>query len=137
MPPGWHAQFDQNSQRWYYVEQATGRTQWDPPAHMPPPQGPFAPPPTGGPGAPYGPGAGHDERGLFGNTHNQGYAQGGHDPYAHGGHGYEETKGDKKDKKDKKDKDKGHSTAMLAAAGVGGLAAGALIGHELGEFNSC
>jgi hypothetical protein len=26
LPPGWTAQWDQNSQRWYYVEQATGRT---------------------------------------------------------------------------------------------------------------
>lgn len=32
LPPGWTAQWDQNSQRWYYLEQATGRTQWEPPA---------------------------------------------------------------------------------------------------------
>ncbi|RMZ90334.1 hypothetical protein DV736_g2422, partial [Chaetothyriales sp. CBS 134916] len=31
LPPGWLAQWDQNSQRYYFVEQATGRTQWDPP----------------------------------------------------------------------------------------------------------
>ena len=136
MPPGWHAQFDQNSQRWYYVEQATGRTQWDPPAHAPPPQGPYAPPPPGAPGQP---GQHPDERGLFGNTqpsHDAHGYGGSQDPYAHSETKEKDKegkdKGEKKDndKKDKK-KDKGHSTAMLAAAGVGGVAAGALIGHEL------
>ncbi|KAK5449516.1 hypothetical protein LTS15_008591 [Exophiala xenobiotica] len=29
LPPGWIAQWDVNSQRWYYLEQATGRTQWE------------------------------------------------------------------------------------------------------------
>ena len=39
MPPGWHAQWDGNQNRWYYVEQATGRSQWDPPTtYAPPPQ---------------------------------------------------------------------------------------------------
>lgn len=31
-PPGWNAQYDQHSQRWYYVEHATGRTSWEPPS---------------------------------------------------------------------------------------------------------
>jgi hypothetical protein len=138
MPPGWLAQWDQGSQRWYYVDQSTGRTQWDPPHGGPPPQGPYAPPPPGAhdtrgapdtssgyyQGAPAGQG-GHDERALFGNTQN--YGQGhSHDS----SHGYEE----KKEKKDKeKDKDKGHSTAKLAAVGLGGAAAGAWIGHEMTE----
>lgn len=30
-PPGWTAQYDQGSQRWYYVEHATGRTTWEAP----------------------------------------------------------------------------------------------------------
>jgi WW domain len=34
LPPGWIKQWDQNSQRWYFVEQATGRTQWEPPSVM-------------------------------------------------------------------------------------------------------
>jgi hypothetical protein len=116
MPPGWTQQWDQNSQRWYYVEQATGRTQWDPPAHLPP--GPYAPPPTG---TPYQAPGGHDERGLFGNTH------------GHQGHDYTPSGAATNEKEKKKDKD-GHSTAMLAAAGIGGIAAGAWIGHELSTF---
>jgi hypothetical protein len=116
MPPGWTQQWDQNSQRWFYIEQATGRTQWDPPSNLPP--GPYAPP---GPNAPYVAGAGHDERGLFGNTH------------GHSGHDYNTAPGAPADpyKPEKEKKDKGHSTAMLAAAGIGGIAAGAWIGHEL------
>lgn len=146
MPPGWVAQFDQSSQRWFYIDQATGRSQWEPPAHAPPAQGPYAPPPSGPPGAPYGHTTGHDERGLFGASHDQsnhGYPSGGHsDPYApHGGHGdpygshgdpYGEKGHGEKEKKEKKDK--GHSTGMLAAAGVGGIAAGALIGASLGKI---
>jgi hypothetical protein len=117
MPPGWVAQWDQNGQRWYYVEQATGRTQWDPPSNLPP--GPYAPP---APGAPYHAAAGHDERGLFGNTH------------GHSGHDYNTAPGSAAVEKEKKDK--GHSTAMLAAAGIGGVAAGAFIGHQLADDSS-
>lgn len=115
MPPGWTQQWDQNSQRWFYIEQATGRTQWDPPAHLPP--GPYAPP---APGAPYVPQPGHDERALFGNTQ------------GHQGHDYTPTG----QATNQKEKDKGHSTAMLAAAGVGGIAAGAFIGHQLADSDS-
>jgi hypothetical protein len=31
-PSGWNAQYDQNSQRWYYIEHATGRTTWEVPS---------------------------------------------------------------------------------------------------------
>lgn len=65
------------------------------------------------------PGA-HDERGLFGNTQ------------GHQGHDY--TPSGKATNEAEKKKEKGHSTAMLAAAGVGGIAAGAWIGHELSTF---
>ncbi|KAF4467471.1 WW domain-containing, partial [Fusarium albosuccineum] len=37
LPEGWTAQFDQQHQRWYYVEVATGRTQWEAPGQAPPP----------------------------------------------------------------------------------------------------
>jgi hypothetical protein len=35
LPPGWIQQFDPNSQRVYYLKQATGLTQWVPPAPTP------------------------------------------------------------------------------------------------------
>jgi hypothetical protein len=31
-PQGWSQEFDHQSQRWYYIEEATGRSQWEPPA---------------------------------------------------------------------------------------------------------
>lgn len=94
-----------------YIEQATGRTQWDPPSNLPP--GPYAPP---GPNPHYVASAAHDERALFGNTH------------GHSGHDYNTAPGAPADPAKK---DKGHSTGMLAAAGIGGIAAGALLGHAL------
>ncbi|EFQ93927.1 hypothetical protein CFE70_010213 [Pyrenophora teres f. teres 0-1] len=115
MPPGWTQQWDQNSQRWFYIEQATGRTQWDPPSNLPP--GPYAPPAVG---APYVAPAGHDERALFGDT-------GGHQ-----GHDYTAT-GKATNEAEKK---KGFSTGMMAAAGIGGIAAGAFIGHQLADDSS-
>ncbi|RMZ77577.1 hypothetical protein DV737_g4266, partial [Chaetothyriales sp. CBS 132003] len=57
LPPGWLAQWDQNSQRHYYVEQATGRTQWEPPvaSYGAPPASYGAPPASyGAPSASYG-----------------------------------------------------------------------------------
>ncbi|KAI4270796.1 MAG: hypothetical protein LQ337_006464, partial [Flavoplaca oasis] len=66
LPPGWIAQWDQNSQRWYYLEQATGRTQWDLPqpshAGYPPPQAPHS---SFAPGPPMG-GHGYDSHGQHG-----------------------------------------------------------------------
>ncbi|KAI0642739.1 protein transporter SEC24 [Trametes meyenii] len=49
LPPGWAAEWDQNAQRYLFIETATGRTQWEPP--FPDPEGlnraPSAsPPPT-------------------------------------------------------------------------------------------
>lgn len=66
------------------------------------------------------PPGGHDERGLFGNTH------------GHQGHDYTPSGAATNEAEKKKS---GHSTAMLAAAGVGGIAAGAFIGHQLGLFS--
>ncbi|KAL8807172.1 MAG: hypothetical protein Q9182_000854 [Xanthomendoza sp. 2 TL-2023] len=47
LPPGWISQWDPNTQRYYYLEQSTGRTQWDPPQH---PIGGYPPPMSGGGG---------------------------------------------------------------------------------------
>ncbi|KAI0631186.1 protein transporter SEC24 [Trametes polyzona] len=37
LPPGWAAEWDQNAQRYLFIETATGRTQWEPP--FPDPEG--------------------------------------------------------------------------------------------------
>lgn len=33
-PAGWTQHWDHNSQRYYYIEQATGRSQWEPPVNQ-------------------------------------------------------------------------------------------------------
>ncbi|KAF1837652.1 hypothetical protein BDW02DRAFT_565763 [Decorospora gaudefroyi] len=35
-PHGWTREYDAHSQRWYYVERSSGRSQWAPPAYAPP-----------------------------------------------------------------------------------------------------
>ncbi|KAL8923100.1 MAG: hypothetical protein Q9208_004784 [Pyrenodesmia sp. 3 TL-2023] len=127
LPPGWVAQWDPNSQRYYFLEQATGRTQWDPPQHFMGSHGAFPPPsgPLGGP--PGGP---------------QGYAS--HDPHGPSGAYYsQETKhtvldshGAKQQEVYEKKEKKTGKGGMLAA-GAGGLAVGAvggaMIGHAMGD----
>ncbi|KAG8526272.1 uncharacterized protein KY384_000265 [Bacidia gigantensis] len=102
LPPGWVAQFDQNSQRWYYLEQATGRTQWDPPSFYP-----SQPPP--GSGAPHGAQAPPSQGAQYGGV------------YPASG---EEKKEEKKDKKDK-------SGRNIALGAAGGLAAGGALGYAM------
>ncbi|RMZ77406.1 hypothetical protein DV738_g4365, partial [Chaetothyriales sp. CBS 135597] len=107
LPPGWIAQWDQNSQRYFYVEQATGRTQWEAPvAAYGAPSG-YAPP--SGYGAPPS-GYGAPPHGAYGS----------HDQHGHDTQGHSSS---------------GKGTAI--AAGVGGLAVGAIggaiIAHELTE----
>ncbi|KAI8610581.1 hypothetical protein BC830DRAFT_730804 [Chytriomyces sp. MP71] len=53
LPPGWTAQWSMQYQRNYFVEVATGKSQWEPPAFAPPPLPPpgFAPPPGPPPAA--------------------------------------------------------------------------------------
>ncbi|KAL9032103.1 MAG: hypothetical protein Q9180_006699, partial [Flavoplaca navasiana] len=122
LAPGWIAQWDPNSLRYYYLEQATGRTKWDPPQAF---HGSFAPP-----GAPSMGGHGYDAHGPPGA------------PGAAGGYYSQETKhivqdthdGGHKDiveKKEKKEKKSGKG-GMLAA-GAGGLAAGAVGGAMIGH----
>ena len=133
LPPGWTAQWDQNSQRWYYLEQATGRTQWDLPqpsqAGYPPsgaPHGSFAPgPPIGGHGY-----DGHGQQGAQGGYYSQETKHVHED--SHGG-GHKEIV--EKKKKEEKSSGKG---GMLAA-GAGGLAVGAvggaMVGHAMGAYS--
>ncbi|OBZ67405.1 Protein transport protein SEC24 [Grifola frondosa] len=47
LPPGWAAEWDQNNQRYVFIETATGHTQWEPP--IPDPEAPSQPPPSTSP----------------------------------------------------------------------------------------
>lgn len=38
LPQGWLARWDQQSNHWFYVDERTGRTQWDRPGGYAPPQ---------------------------------------------------------------------------------------------------
>lgn len=125
LPPGWIAQFDQNSQRWYYVEQQTGRTQWDPPSH-----GGYAPPPTG-PSDAYAGDRGH---GAGPGAYNQygGPVPGG----AYGGSSHDQNAqqyyGDMKKTEEKSEKEKKSSDKKnMLLAGAGGLALGGVAGAML------
>ncbi|KAI4632289.1 uncharacterized protein J4E87_001761 [Alternaria ethzedia] len=43
VPQGWIQEYDTRSQRWYYIEKATGRSQWEPPSFAPPRAATFQP----------------------------------------------------------------------------------------------
>lgn len=106
LPPGWIQEWEPSARRAFFVETATGRSQWEPP-YGPPggydgsrggPGGYYAPPPGPPPG--YG-GGGYPQQGAM---------------------VVEERRSD--------------GTGKMIAAGVGGLAVGALAGglieHEIG-----
>jgi hypothetical protein len=42
-PQGWTQEYDTRSQRWYYIERSTGRSQWEPPSYAPPRAATFQP----------------------------------------------------------------------------------------------
>ena len=112
LPPGWISQWDPNSQRYYFLEQATGRTQWEPPQQGGP----------GGYGAPMGPGQG---QGQYGGGPGGYYSQ----EVQHSVDSQGNTQVYEK-------KEKSGKGGMLAA-GAGGLAVGAvggaLIGNAMGS----
>lgn len=115
LPYGWIQQWDSNSQRYYYLEQATGRTQWDLPMDQ--------------------------DRGIGNPSLNQNYHGGFQTGY---GHGYDTPANAhypgagsapsevSKNGKVKKDGNKG---GMLVA-GVGGLVLGGLAGAALAGDSS-
>ena len=113
IPDGWAPQWDAHYARWYYVEQATGRAQWEAPGYS------------------ASQGHEHDARG-YPAEHGGGYA-GGHDSYGGGHGGYGEQGYSEK-------KSSSSSSGMLLGV-AGGLAAGAVGGallHEaLGESSLC
>ncbi|KAF2835447.1 hypothetical protein M501DRAFT_454246 [Patellaria atrata CBS 101060] len=141
LPLGWTCQWDSNNKRAFYIEQATGRTQWEFPGHNP---GSYDP--HGAPGHESSRGHSDSYYGAYGGAmpsvpHQSGHGAhqesyyGGHDAHGGGSHGYDahgsghgDGHGDKKDK-DKKGSD---NTKLFAAAGAG-VVGGALIGAAIGE----
>ena len=110
---------DPNSQRWYYLEQATGRTQWEIPQFYPQqgPPAPYGAPVHGYPLQPYGAqGQGYPPHGMEGHYGAGAGVLGEHER----GLGEGEKKG------------KGYGGVVMGA--VGGLAAGALLGHAMGTL---
>ena len=117
LPQGWVAQWDSQQSRYYYAEQATGRTQWERPL----PPGYSANPPMGGSdhtrghGVPYAGGHGdYSHGGQYGGGHGGHGGYGGHHGDSHYGDGHH------------KEKKSGKSGMLMGAAG--GLAVGAIGG---------
>lgn len=135
VPQGWLPLYEPTSQRWAFLDQNSGKVDWNYPA-----------------GASY-PVASHVGTRGFDDHHgsqSQGYyGGGGHDQYGgHGGHDqyggghYDEGHEEKKEKggKEKKDKKKSDNSGMMlgAAAGVGaGVVGGVLLANALGAFYLC
>lgn len=129
IPEGWTPQFDQQYQRWYYYEHASGRSQWEAPGYQHHPLGD-----PRGPDAPQGgyQGGGHFY-GQAGPAGPQSYG-GGYERGDHGGYSGSNPYGGEGGKEKKK---KSSSSGMLLGAAGGlavGAAGGALLAHALGEF---
>lgn len=112
IPSGWSPQWDAHYERWYYVEQATGRAQWEAPGYSPPAQD-------------------HDARG-YPSEHSGGYGSssggGGGGYYGEQGYGHGDGGGGGEVYSEKKSS----SSGMLLGA-AGGLAVGAIGGALLHE----
>ncbi|CAG8730402.1 39174_t:CDS:2 [Gigaspora margarita] len=78
LPPGWISQYDPSSQKYFYVNQATGVSQWQHPGHVGPPSGP---PPSGPPASQYSqpqygaPQSGNYPQNTYGQPPSGGYGQ--------------------------------------------------------------
>ncbi|KAI2618417.1 hypothetical protein GGR54DRAFT_640541 [Hypoxylon sp. NC1633] len=106
IPEGWVPQFDQQHQRWYYYEVATGRSQWTAPGYN-----------ERGWGS-------HGESGH--SSHDAlGYGSSHHDSHGYDSHGDYGTHEEEKKKKD-------HSGLLMGVAG--GLAVGAIGGALLADW---
>ncbi|KAI1660286.1 hypothetical protein F4813DRAFT_401223 [Daldinia decipiens] len=131
IPAGWTPQFDQQYQRWYYYEQATGRSQWEAPGYH-----------AGGGQTEGDRGSGshgetnyssHDAPGYpqdsRGYSSHGGYGEQGGYGYGHGGQSYgnrPEEDYNRQGSEEKKKKKKDNSGLLMGAAG--GLAVGAIGG---------
>ncbi|KAI0467007.1 hypothetical protein F4859DRAFT_495965 [Xylaria cf. heliscus] len=135
LPHGWIPQWDRQYQRWYYAEEATGRTQWEAPGGRSSenrgwggPSGDYSQPPHGTPGYEgYSHGPGHDS------GHDPSHDTRGYD--AHGSSGYPPYPGygsPPPAEKPKKDKTLLYAAGGLAAGAIGG----ALIANALHDSDS-
>ncbi|CDO55080.1 hypothetical protein DV495_000877 [Geotrichum candidum] len=99
VPPGWVARFDNRYNAYYYVDESTGRSQWEPPAPQGPPayQGYNQGPPGGyNQGYNQGPPGGYNQGYNQGPGYGGGYNQGGYPPQGgYGGpqQGYDQNRG--------------------------------------------
>jgi hypothetical protein len=163
LPPGWTMQWDPSSQRNYYIETATGRTQWDapamsssqqysrPPPHPPPSQGGYGQPgyQAGGGAPPY-----DANRGPRGDPYytqhqynQQGYQVGapGYNPHNVGAGPYDPQMAGHPDRgypplttyepvpEGQEKPKKDHSKRNMLLAGAAGVAGGALLVNALGK----
>lgn len=127
IPSGWTPRWDSQHQQWYYVEDATGRSQWEAPgydASRPPADtrghdsyGGSAPPPSG---------HGQHESSHGGGYNGGGGGYGGQGNYGRDGGGFYEQ--------EKKDKGSNKNGMLLGAAGglAVGAVGGALLANALG-----
>ncbi|KAJ5640135.1 uncharacterized protein N7484_007997 [Penicillium longicatenatum] len=117
LPPGWHQEWEPNARRAFWVEDATGRPQWEPP---------FGP---GGPGYEYGARGGPPpEPGYY---PPQGPPPGAYEQRGPGGYDYPPQQQQEPERKSNTGK---YIAAGLAGVAIGGLG-GAFIEHEIDENN--
>ncbi|KAF4509040.1 hypothetical protein G6O67_005350 [Ophiocordyceps sinensis] len=125
LPSGWTPLFDQQHQRWYYVEEGTGETQWEAPGYSPPP------PPVDGRPLDSSQGYGQGGQGGHGNYPPSGGGHGDYGPPAGPPPGY----GGQSYQAHGEEKQGGGKGGMLLGA-AGGLAAGAAGGALLHHATS-
>ncbi|KAK6088429.1 ww domain-containing protein [Seiridium cupressi] len=133
IPRGWIPQWDQQHQRWFYVEEATGRSQWEAPGYdatRPPMPGAD----SRGHDSSYGGGVlSPSSYGHYDSSHGGGYGGGyGGDHGGQGGYGgYSGDNGGASYEQQKKEKGSSKSGMLLGAAG--GLAVGGVGGALLAD----
>lgn len=127
LPSGWIPQWDRQYQRWYYAEEATGRTQWE------------APGARGSESRGWGPSGddgnvSHGGPGYDGYGHESGQSAGHYDARGSGYGQYpSEGRGEHYESGPVKEKKKKDNTLLYAAGGLAaGAIGGALIAQALG-----
>ncbi|KXX76792.1 WW domain-containing protein WWM1 [Madurella mycetomatis] len=139
IPAGWTPRWDDHYQRWYYVEDATGRSQWEAPGYNP--ETYSGEDVSRGHGTRYSPagyGGHYSEHGSQNPVYGGQYP--GSDSYQSGYGGHYSGRDSHSDpySSDRKKGKKGSSGMLLGAAGglAVGAVAGAVIAHEITEGDS-